>query len=142
MVYFFKLVIFLNWEFRFKLQFHFVLRHQSHLGTFIPQKSCKKCKLCFKIIILHFSLWKRSFQDIHIIYKPFHKWSFNRISRPKLRKFQKLLFKTIICVLFLLISPVLCYFAHLSRQRSRANYEKESSQGSKRQFINHRMHLT
>ena len=73
---------------------------------------------------------QRTYKDINITYKPFHKWSFSKISRPKLRRFQRLLFKTILCILFLLISPILCYSAHLSRQRSRANYEKEYSPGS------------
>ena len=109
--------------------------------------SCELCDYPYGNVLLHrkksFGIWtkpqifgldiqtrQRTEKDINITYKPFHKWSFTKISRPKLRRFQRLLFKTILCILFLLISPILCYSAHLSRQRSRANYEKEYSSGS------------
>ena len=89
---------------------------------------------------IHRSQWNwnrnRTVEDIHITYKPFHKWSFSKISPPKLRKFQRLLFKTIICILFLFISPLLCYFAYLSRQRSRSKKENEYSWGRKFRFEN------
>ena len=104
--------------------------------------SCELCdypygKVLLKsfIKLLNF-IRKRTVEDIHITYKPFHKWSFSKISPPKLRKFQRLLFKTIICILFLFISPLLCYFAYLSRQRSRSKKENEYSWGRKFRFEN------